>query len=131
MKENELRIGNLITYDGQIVKVTGIKNYVKDEPYDIEVEYSDGMYSEIPIEDSDLKLIELTEEWLLKFGFILNGNRFSKGSIYFWYTDNRKNIVFALAEMKEETGVYMVLKYVHQVQNLYFVLNQKELQLKQ
>lgn len=73
----------------------------------------------------DIEPIPLTETWLLEFGFKTQGIRISKDWFYLWYDD--KKIVFALAEIQEETGAYLVMKYVHQLQNLYFALTGEEL----
>lgn len=89
-----------------------------------------------------LKGIPLTEEWLIKFGFLKKESR----SMY----DNRdeytfKNTIITLHEMspnfylskhckietafQNEKGVYNYLKleYVHQLQNLYHSLTGQEL----
>lgn len=77
MKVNELRIGNLVKYKkGHLAKVTGVfSNYevstgkliVNKEVINVvgvESNYIDGIY-----ESHNFYGIELTEEWLIKFGF--------------------------------------------------------------
>ena len=81
--------------------------------------------------------IQLNEEWLLKFGFELK----TKGS-YNCYQNNKKFVICMWVESYkiigfEETGTcyygetYTAIKYVHQLQNLYFALTGEELILKQ
>jgi hypothetical protein len=77
---------------------------------------------------SYVKPIPLTEEWLLKFGFVkiynciyeieMDGHviefdlRFRKMSVYFG-------------------DILLQLKYVHELQNLYFALTSEELTIKE
>lgn len=77
----------------------------------------------------EISPIKLTEEWLLRFGF----SRFGEGVVY-WENENilieqdgENN--FSLSVGCEYT-VGNPFKYVHQLQNLYFALTGKELELK-
>lgn len=136
MKTNDLRIGNLVlNEDGGVCKLFNIhEGYINHKP------------------------IPLTEEWLLKFGFTKNSqfdfdlyevlkhkdeyNEFGYGSnemqfaiclednIEFQiehhrYFDNKRldpqNICIPIRH----------IKYVHQLQNLYFALTGEELEVKQ
>ena len=68
------------------------------------------------------KPIPLTEEWLVEFGFekALNG----------WWSDNE---IWSYNDGKFYLGANTYLsnvKYVHQLQNLYFALTNEELTLK-
>lgn len=122
-----------------IIKEFRIGNLVADyetEPHYFAIEeiglYEDGelavWYRNGSIMDKDPDPTPLTEEWLLKAGFEFKGKRISKDWFYLWNDDNK--IVFALAEMQDETGTYLEIKYVHQLQNLYFALTGKELEFK-
>lgn len=130
MEANELRIGNYINkfgidyecdtpvadrYDVQAVSVTidvlkDIDNYngTTDHPY----------YEEIPI----------TEEWLLRFGFEFDEyDDFDFGFMsirkdedgYFYYNP--------ISEYYDSMKI--ILKYVHELQNLYFALTRRELKI--
>lgn len=69
--------------------------------------------------------IDLTEEWLLKFG----ATRF--GGDLGW---NCNNHLICWAECRQvfiHSSTSVELKYVHQWQNLYFVLTREELTLTQ
>jgi hypothetical protein len=111
MKANELRIGNYV-YDtlGKVNKIDlEAITYIVKEPH------------------NQVKPIPLTEEWLLKFGatekYKSVSNRWSFG-------------VFSLDDPEDENGNLrnefyydstLNVKYVHQLQNLYFALTQEEL----
>jgi len=73
----------------------------------------------------NIEPIPLTEEWLLKFGFEIKQGRFGNeywGKINL-YTSSDKKIVFCF------DGYLKGIKYVHQLQNLYFALTGNELTL--
>jgi hypothetical protein len=72
--------------------------------------------------------IPLTEEWLVKFGFKLPA--------YSWIGDkfhlsewDRYPLNWCVAMNKNNAIVVSKLKYVHQLQNLYFALTGEELEL--
>ena len=113
MKANELRIGNLVMIDGSIIKTSSgvIYNCVRNE----------NCYKPIP----------LTEEWLLKFGFKYDDQEkeflgLPVLSITF-YSDCSNN--FSTVEFNVRNS-RVKIKYVHQLQNLYWCLTNKELILK-
>ena len=68
------------------------------------------------------KPIPLTEEWLLKFWFISNPyeDRYEKGSIHIECIKTKGETYLWIENMPH-------IKYVHQLQNLYFVLTGEEL----
>ena len=105
MKANELRLGNLVLFENRAVIVSAINSEDGNEL---------DMYSAIP----------LTEEWLLKFGFVksdnygndeyrINGYSYFRGSFYISDCD--------------ECGESVEIDFVHELQNLYFALTKKEL----
>jgi hypothetical protein len=126
MKASELRIGNYVKFDNH-----------EDEYYKV----SGCDISELSDELIDLNAspIPLTEEWLLKFGFIRHHYDYANDVIYI------KNIADNEIDNAEfEWGVYpnelgsgiqiknrKSLKYVHQLQNLYFALTGEELVVKE
>lgn len=76
-----------------------------------------------------IKPIPLTEEWLLKFGFETS-NRIDLGELKPCY------VIFSLALMIRHNSFFIdwiggntELKYVHQLQNIYFALTGSELQI--
>ena len=119
IQANELRIGNKVfDEDNQsYVEVNELKQCMSDSPYDITLKYPSGMYAECNIED--IKPIPLTEEWLIKFDYVLltdvgyyhrvKGTNKMDSSIYIndgkFYSDS-------LYEKE--------IKYVHTLQNYYY-----------
>lgn len=110
MKANELRIGNIID-KGVIDKM--LEN-------DIYVRY-DGCFNY-----GNVSPIKLTEEWLLRFGFKkaieseYTMDSFQRNNILLW----NKNLDFSVLIF---TPTRTEIKYVHQLQNLYFALTGEEL----
>ena len=107
MNEKELRIGNWIEYKGSHC-AWAVSDFA-------EIEH--GILNFV-------RPIPLTEEWLVKFGFVFDGVRyqqyinnnlwaFVKNNAYGWYSPF----------IEISNGI----KYVHQLQNLYFTLTGEEL----
>lgn len=126
MKANELRLNNLI-------KVKGLNEFdfldysVEKCNYhhikDLETCNPDFLYEPIP----------LTEEWLLRFGFILEDelykidkNKYHTISVLL---SNNFCMPFIKSNHHEasEGFSFYGIKYVHQLQNLYFALTNTEL----
>ena len=119
MKANELRIGNLLNWNGSESPIQAGGIYL----------YESGQLNIIP------EPIPLTEEWLVRFGFVKK----KRGG---WYvlkrgsskTNNLK--MFHLGEFNDEgqyntkggcMSGYIPIIHVHQLQNLYFALTGEEL----
>lgn len=109
LKANELRLGNLVK-QGIVESIGSSLIQVSDIIYETEV----------------IKPIELTEDWLIKFGFYKkNGYGFinitMKGGLY----NSLNNDCY----IYNYYGLQFNCKYVHQLQNLYFALTCNELQV--
>lgn len=128
MKANELRIGNYLNGKQGHVIVTEIRgnNSVK-------IQYNTSSF----YVGTCLLPIELTKEWLLKLGFIqqgviINNNGLTEQCGINYFIKN--NIVYSLSDNQVELdnpNVFLCnLKYVHQLQNLYFALTGEELTYK-
>lgn len=117
MEVKDLRIGNYISPLG--IGVTKVEGFCI---WDNLIQSSD--FAERGIED--FEPIQLNEEWLLKFGFKYNN------PTYEWYD---KSAVFFIQVnylgfdliAKFHNQVIREIKYVHELQNLYFALTGKEL----
>ena len=127
MKASELRIGNLVFF---------ISKYEFFEVTDIS-SYNNTLSSEEYCRDlSEFQPIPLTEEWLVKFGFEKDDNGSEIESDYFqWYEMDFPLIgLLVQSDCKEyvfdENSDTLRIKYVHQLQNLYFALTGEELTLK-
>ena len=116
MEAKELRIGNIVKYENTVYlhggKITEVDNIIQGET---------DYYEPIP----------LTEEWLLNFG-IKNANFVHeiKHPIVHIYSINKW--FFAINEDGSIRMIHPVneinIKYVHQLQNLYFALTGTELE---
>ena len=120
LQPQELRIGNLVysLETNDIQKIRGInEEYVSIDT----VTFDYVSYDEI-------EPIPLTEEWLLKFGYIGNEPIFSEISTIF--TNGIHKIWKPFNKFLDDTYRFEI-NYVHQLQNLYFALKGEELQFKQ
>jgi len=127
MEARELRIGNLMELpNGEISKVTGFtengKVWFVREP----------KHEECALKINQVKPIQLTEEWLLKFGFerdvsdlIIEINNHSELSF-----DEDLDCYLSIDNGHEWNSTDINIKYVHQLQNLYFALTGEELTIK-
>lgn len=119
------RIGNLLasTWNGkyEIGAVTGIS----DHDFSIEID-------EVGYVIDDYSPILITEEWLINLGFehykTDKSNVYKSGIFMFVYTfdgrfKGKRMVTLANALTLDENNI----KYVHQLQNLYFALTGEEL----
>ena len=133
MKPQDLRIGNYVYYENTTHIISGIMGskiyswWVKDGKPVIEYEQKDigGAQVENPYIDviSRHEPIPLTEEWLIKLGIEFKDKK------HLYWVKGAFNL-----ELTEEGDVYFEVyshyidvKYVHQLQNLYFALTGEEL----
>jgi hypothetical protein len=123
MEAGGLRIGNLVDLGNRIAKVIEI-GQVHCVVVDLEE-------TQDTIEDYErIRSITLTEEWLLKFGFEINRQTKEENNIW------RRNWEEGRFEVEQIGAGFFLwdnycygtkIKYVHQIQNLYFVLTGEEL----
>lgn len=125
MNIKELRIGNYVRNQDGSLTDTPIGKPVKIE------DYKHIMWAELCVP------IQLTEEWLLKFGFENIDYGFTKKILtvstlqLIWSDGWIYPQIIEEPEMSNETVNVVSLnriKSVHQLQNLYFALTGKELQ---
>jgi len=121
MKETELRIGNIsVDSNGVEVKIMELlTDYArvwvnKDEWVSVGCNY--------------LNPVELTEEWLLKFGFEKD-SEYIVGAGICWYFKH-PDYKYKLSETFRLLLLGIDLKYVHQLQNLFFSLTEEDLMIK-
>ncbi len=147
MKSNELRVGNWVksTTDDKYFQITAI-DHDKDGYLGYYVEYCDGT---ICIEElgpdgwCPVSPIELSPEILEKAGFEKTISHIGPFDIE--YIDYRREffVCFLLSDNRglevefwakhntiNERGYLRIVKYVHQLQNLYFCLVGEELNIK-
>lgn len=124
MKASSLRIGNLLMGSGDTpLIVTRIFNEDK-------VGTGKGDPYTVSGESPCLLPIPLTEDWLLKFGFEekpkYSHPKYWKGN----YFCNLNGEFYTNNESYEGETLSTNIKYVHQLQNLYFALTGEELEIK-
>tara|TARA_R110000772_G_scaffold145504_1_gene255489 strand:+ start:31209 stop:31523 length:315 start_codon:yes stop_codon:yes gene_type:complete len=103
IQANELRIGNLF-----------------NPIIDVKVE----AWMLLPESKIVFEPIPLTEDWLVRFGF--DKNEYKKEV---WFSGNKLAIDFRNGQYFIR-GYEINVKYIHQLQNLYFALTGTELELK-
>lgn len=124
MIPSELRIGNLVSHNGDIVEVESINSWTNQINFG--VLYDDG------ISVNELKPIIINGDWLLRLGFILNESKkqYTKCSGDFdsdfpiWLYRGG----WCASPMGDDTG-HISMKFIHQLQNLYFALIGEELKI--
>lgn len=113
IEARELRIGNLVSVENNAYIITSGDIYNLDCYYKNYIQF----YHEIPI----------TEEWLVRLGF--ETNKFSNSNPKTYYN---KKFDFGIDFYIDGTislEDLAKIKYVHQLQNLYFALTGEELKL--
>ena len=112
MKAEELRFGNLVL----------------NNDFDIVTEIKEGW--QIDSCDFYYRPIPLTEEWLIKFGFVKYGTLHDSYKLNPFIVELGilgNHYTFRKIMNREESILLKEIKYVHQLQNLYFALTNKEL----
>jgi hypothetical protein len=111
MEATELRIGNLV--------------YENEHKHQIDIDdlHLADIFTAIPI----------TEEWLFKFGFEKQDKYwFFLRTHYANFDEFNYSILFEKVTLEKnsiELGICNTIKYIHQLQNLYFALTNTELQI--
>lgn len=141
MEANELRIGNYVMFNQE--QFTNNKNH-----QEVELICNDGVVLKtFSYPYQEIQPIPLTEEWLVKFGFGVHHDiNYNEYKILLNYksgfTDtlvvidkggDLNNPIYLYSLKSNTDKSYMFLKtydYVHQLQNLYFALTNKELKIK-
>jgi hypothetical protein len=123
MEANEVRKGNLVDFRGQTETVYQIRNsgvcFFRGTT-------KTGVITQSYVWEA-IKPIPLTEEWLLKFGFLKRKKSLAldvfENKVLYIRFDNQDKYQFFL------NGKYIQIHYLHQLQNLYFALTGTELTL--
>lgn len=114
IEPSELRLGNLINNNNKVIEITLGHNVT------VTANNFSGMLS---LRKQDIIPIQLTEDWLLKFGF-------EKNSTYENYRLNDiviEDTDYGICMYNPTHLVKNNIKYVHQLQNLYFAVTGSEL----
>ena len=141
MKANELRVGNLVSYHENISVVHGITD--PDYGNGIHIHYE---HTCIGCDEKLIEPIPLTEEWLFKFGFEkkpdmryysrnsqVNSWLLIKDDLVIQMYKNYNGVIdfrFNYPSADPSNFKSMGIRFVHQLQNLYFALTGEELTIK-
>ena len=112
MKATELRIGNFVKFQGEIIEIDGIDKF--------NIHWGNGNFAPITI-NGFFQPIRLTEEWLEKYKTKINT-----------YFDNDGEGMMIISNPYYVLKLqYIKLEYLHTLQNLYFALTGEELTIKE
>ena len=113
MEANGLMVGNYLKKDGVVVRIDARSIF--------------DMFNDNP----RYELIPITQEWLLKFGFIKrNEYEFDFWQNSMWKLKEYKNKKYYILFHCSDEVDCTLIKYVHSLQNLYFALTGEDLQIK-
>lgn len=136
MKASELRLGNIVYYKNKQYEVYG-----RISPVEIDLD-SESRDEHIPnVNLCKVQGIPLTEEWLLKCGFkVKHMMDTQKYQIIVFHNLKMGYLSFDFSLCINDTNEYSHLdnlvsiskpmKYLHQLQNLYYALTGEELEIK-
>jgi hypothetical protein len=137
MESRDLRIGNYLKIDGVLVRVRSVYSFTngsfKNNEGTLEAYRYDSIFEpkKISAGINRFEPIPLTKEWLVKFEF----NYIDDDSAYLalkyggFYIHSDDSDEFSIATIKVQ-DFRIVIKHVHQLQNLYFALTNQELTIK-
>lgn len=136
MKNTELRIGNLVHHNQDKAKEQFLNIYLtvcSVSEDGVTTYYTDirGGERQIVLGKTNYQPIPLTEEWLKRFGFVND-----KAYKVRWYLYINSNLLFTYDIDDNCICIFdnwldHKIQFVHQLQNLYFSLKNKELEIKQ
>ncbi len=124
MKTNELRIGNYVFSEKKTVRVLAVSTNK------VTVSVNEGNSKNKSMLDiGDIEPIPLTEKWLLDFDFEVN-------DIHGYYFCFHRLFNFKLEKCPSADSHHfhilaskLYVRYVHELQNLFFALTDKELKI--
>lgn len=121
METNELRIGNWVS----LPPVGGIEYQIRMIGIYVELYKNVGRW-----DISKLKPIPIDDDWLERIGFDEDGILKIDDNLWIvWDEEQRIDLTTDCKQINYQHCLYKG-KYVHQMQNLYFALTNKELTLK-
>lgn len=124
MKQSELRIGNyVLDHNDNIIRIEKVNAQIDMSGAWPTIAFN-GVYYYV----SYCKPIPLTEEWLRKFGFVIEKKWESKAGSDF--LQHNKEVVVSLSHHygnhiylnSNEHNLRYMIEYVHELQNIYYIL---------
>lgn len=130
MDIKELRIGNYVKYNGCVVSVYAISNPMPNSNNNFNNKgrvtlWCNGL---IAANIDEIEPIPITEELLLKIGFKQCGYLFK--TLFIEMYEAEKGWHLHIDNERFETALSITIKYVHQLQNAYYLATGKELEIK-
>lgn len=118
MKANEIRIGNFIqmVFDGYLPKIKCCSTHAINDILLADQENTEPFY---------LQPIPLTEDWIKRAGFV-KINHIHEGELYLIEKIKLRIFLNGRCELRG-AWIPQSIKFVHQLQNLYFALTGEEL----
>lgn len=121
MKASELRIGNLVeNRSSEIIKI--------DE---YQIQFFELWHQKKYSENPPFKPISITEDWLLRFGFTVYSNDYLTFPANDRFDAEKINgqwvIQICYGQFADSGSPLFDIKYIHQLQNLYYALTGEEL----
>jgi hypothetical protein len=128
MKATELRIGNFVEFENEVFRM-----HIISESYPV---LDTDLFGAYVVEWDKLYPIPLTEEWLADFGFIDKYKSCNNDWSIYGFTINQQSDEDDDGNKIPQEQIFYYqyqydIKYVHQLQNLYFALTGKELTINQ
>lgn len=120
MTPQELRIGNLVQYKGEVVKVELINK--KKIGYHMEENKSWLCYARLV----EIEPIPLTEEIIGKY-FIHHGASYYRDNSRVEIYQTRYGWCLSVNNSPYTAYINTIVEYLHELQNAYYMANQKEL----
>lgn len=123
LDSHEIRLGNTYkielgdgTYKSDLINLADLENLLDDD--------LDDFY----------QAMEISEEWLIRLGFIRHHSDYSNGIIYIKNVPDNTKFEWGVYPNELGSGIQIknriLLHYVHQLENLYFALTGEELTYK-
>ena len=122
MKPQELSIGNLVCYNGKVVKVEQITKHkigYHTKPNETRMNYA---------KLCEIEPIPITDELLSKNGFEQCDYLFKTLFIEIYEVANGWHL--HIDNERFETAIALTIKHLHQLQNAYYLVTGKELEIK-
>jgi hypothetical protein len=129
MDTKDLRIGNMLYADGEIATVVGIDGEDENN-FVIKLDHGNDKVIQVKPSVIDIKPIPLGDDFVKELGLFddLGNLKFSNKTEK--YKLRRANGHVVLLNDKNETMVHFWdVKYLHRLQNLYYILSKQELEI--
>jgi len=126
MNNTELRIGNIFEYDNEWFTVAGLS--LKNGGH--RIDFTETAQCKLV---KNCNSINLDDKWLLELGFYAKEDRYHHEYymfLDFWYISKKVKFDSVLYKLIINDNYIVHVKYVHQLQNLFFALTGTELELK-